>query len=382
MELTKKWMLYEELRVLVVDHDSTTLKIVSKMLGICGYEAVTAKCAIDALRIVKERKNDIHLILIDTHLPDMGRYELLEKIMEQTSTLPIVAMTTDDNEIVKLGCLFKGAMLCLVKPLTMKNIKDLWQFLFIGGREQSISIRTSNRVQKESTDENDVDKSTDKKSQKTKRKEHDEEVSTRQVEGDGSKSTGLKKPKLIWTQQLHKTFLQAIEALGIDKAHPKEILQHMNVPGLRKENVSSHLQFRFSLKRDPDVKKKTFESFETVQILNHRTKLPINVNVFMANPQETQPQPCNNLSSTSINFNLMGSCDVVSSESCFSKVITSQTCLMNSTRRRSLEDQERRQRFECNRKEMTSTMVEEQGHCMFKVDEELDGVLDVHDLLF
>ena len=51
---------------------------------------MTAKCAIDALRIVKERKNDIHLILTDTHLPDMGRYELLEKIMEQTSTLPIV----------------------------------------------------------------------------------------------------------------------------------------------------------------------------------------------------------------------------------------------------------------------------------------------------
>ncbi|KAG7026030.1 Two-component response regulator ARR2, partial [Cucurbita argyrosperma subsp. argyrosperma] len=151
-------------------------------------------------------------------------------------------MTTDDNEIVKLGCLFKGAMLCLVKPLTMKNIKDLWQFLFIGGRERSISIRTSNQVQKELTDENDIDKSTDKKSQKTKRKEHDEEVSTRQVEGYGSESTGPKKPKLIWTQQLHKTFLQAIEALGVDKAHPKEILQHMNVPGLRKENVSSHLQ--------------------------------------------------------------------------------------------------------------------------------------------
>lgn len=25
-------------------------------------------------------------------------------------------------------------------------------------------------------------------------------------------------------------------------AHPKKILQHMNVPGLKKENISSHLQ--------------------------------------------------------------------------------------------------------------------------------------------
>lgn len=38
MELTKKWKACEVFRVLVVDHDSTSLKTVCKMLDLCGYE--------------------------------------------------------------------------------------------------------------------------------------------------------------------------------------------------------------------------------------------------------------------------------------------------------------------------------------------------------
>lgn len=33
--------------------------------------------------------------------------------------------------------------------------------------------------------------------------------------------------------------------LGFSDARPKKILQHMNVPGLRKRSVSSHLQVFF-----------------------------------------------------------------------------------------------------------------------------------------
>ncbi|XWS46002.1 hypothetical protein CRYUN_Cryun14cG0027600 [Craigia yunnanensis] len=63
------------------------------------------------------------------------------------------------------------------------------------------------------------------------------------LEEDNDDSAALKKPKLIWTDdELHNRFLQAIKVLSIDGAHPKKILQHMSVPGLKKENVSSHLQ--------------------------------------------------------------------------------------------------------------------------------------------
>ncbi|PON50860.1 Octamer-binding transcription factor [Parasponia andersonii] len=59
-----------------------------------------------------------------------------------------------------------------------------------------------------------------------------------------------RKAKVVWTNSLHNRFLLAIRHLGLDKAFPKRILEFMNVPGLTRENVASHLQkYRLFLKK-------------------------------------------------------------------------------------------------------------------------------------
>eukprot|EP00239_Pterosperma_sp_CCMP1384_P005844 CAMPEP_0197853028 /NCGR_PEP_ID=MMETSP1438-20131217/21947_1 /TAXON_ID=1461541 /ORGANISM="Pterosperma sp., Strain CCMP1384" /LENGTH=366 /DNA_ID=CAMNT_0043467291 /DNA_START=370 /DNA_END=1470 /DNA_ORIENTATION=- len=60
----------------------------------------------------------------------------------------------------------------------------------------------------------------------------------------------LKRPRLVWTPQLHKRFVDAVSHLGIKNSVPKTIMQLMNVEGLTRENVASHLQkYRLYLKR-------------------------------------------------------------------------------------------------------------------------------------
>lgn len=60
----------------------------------------------------------------------------------------------------------------------------------------------------------------------------------------------LKRPRLVWTPQLHKRFVDAVAQLGIKNAVPKTIMQLMSVDGLTRENVASHLQkYRLYLKR-------------------------------------------------------------------------------------------------------------------------------------
>lgn len=67
--------------------------------------------------------------------------------------------------------------------------------------------------------------------------------------GDESART-LKRPRLVWTPQLHKRFVDAVAHLGIKNAVPKTIMQLMSVDGLTRENVASHLQkYRLYLKR-------------------------------------------------------------------------------------------------------------------------------------
>ncbi|KAG6571827.1 Two-component response regulator-like APRR2, partial [Cucurbita argyrosperma subsp. sororia] len=55
----------------------------------------------------------------------------------------------------------------------------------------------------------------------------------------GSKA---KKSKVDWSPELHKKFVQAVEHLGIDHAIPSKILELMQVEGLTRHNVASHLQ--------------------------------------------------------------------------------------------------------------------------------------------
>ncbi|CAA7028793.1 unnamed protein product [Microthlaspi erraticum] len=60
----------------------------------------------------------------------------------------------------------------------------------------------------------------------------------------------LKRPRLVWTPQLHKRFVDAVGHLGIKNAVPKTIMQLMSVEGLTRENVASHLQkYRLYLRR-------------------------------------------------------------------------------------------------------------------------------------
>uniref|UniRef100_A0A453FWZ0 HTH myb-type domain-containing protein n=4 Tax=Triticinae TaxID=1648030 RepID=A0A453FWZ0_AEGTS len=61
---------------------------------------------------------------------------------------------------------------------------------------------------------------------------------------------GGKKARMVWTPELHHRFVEAVEHLGEKGAVPKAIVRLMNVDGLTRENVASHLQkYRLYLKR-------------------------------------------------------------------------------------------------------------------------------------
>lgn len=59
-----------------------------------------------------------------------------------------------------------------------------------------------------------------------------------------------RRARLVWTPQLHKRFVDVVAHVGIENAVPKTVMEMMNVEGLTRENVASHLQkYRLYLKR-------------------------------------------------------------------------------------------------------------------------------------
>eukprot|EP00798_Chlamydomonas_sp_ICE-L_P026744 gene26745-4313_t len=63
--------------------------------------------------------------------------------------------------------------------------------------------------------------------------------------------------RLLWTPELHYRFLNAVFYLGVNNAAPNYMIKLMNVNGLKRENVASHLQkYRQYLKRVAGVSAK------------------------------------------------------------------------------------------------------------------------------
>ncbi|KAJ1443880.1 Ulp1 protease family, C-terminal catalytic domain [Sesbania bispinosa] len=109
--------------------------------------------------------------------------------------------------------------------------------------EQSGGIEDGDQQQKAFDDADYSSSAIEGKSNSKKRRDIKDEDEDGE---DREDITSLKKPRVVWSVELHQQFMAAVNQLGIDKAVPKKILELMNVPGLTRENVASHLQSNFN----------------------------------------------------------------------------------------------------------------------------------------
>lgn len=125
-----------------------------------------------------------------------------------------IVMSADDNENDMLGALFKGADFYLVKPISMNDIKTLWQFAFTKKTDKIVAAEGVSSISSDDTDNQIFPNKWRESHQNPKRKESTEV--DKNAGEDNDDASVLKKPKLTWTSELHNKFLQAVRVLGID----------------------------------------------------------------------------------------------------------------------------------------------------------------------
>lgn len=267
------------LRVLVVDDDPTCLMILEKMLRTCLYEVTKCNRAEIALSMLRENKNGFDIVISDVHMPDMDGFKLLERVGLEMD-LPVIMMSADESKSVVMKGVTHGACDYLIKPVRIEALKNIWQHVVRKRKnewkelEQSGSVEEGDRQQKQ-TEEADYSSSVNEGNWRSSKKRKDEEDETE----DRDDTSTLKKPRVVWSVELHQQFVAAVNQLGIDKAVPKKILELMNVPGLTRENVASHLQkYRLYLRRLSGVSQ-------------HQS----NLNNSFINPQEANFGPLSSL---------------------------------------------------------------------------------------
>ncbi|CAA0817543.1 Two-component response regulator ARR2 [Striga hermonthica] len=238
------------LRVLVVDDDPTCLRILDKMLKNCLYEVTTCNRAEIALKFLRDKRNVYDIVISDVHMPDMDGFKLLEHVGLEMD-LPVIMMSADDSKKVVMKGVTHGACDYLIKPVRMEALKNIWQHLVRKRqhewKEKDLLEQHSGSVDEQKPPEDlDYSLSVNEENWNTSKKRKDEEDEA----VDKEDASSLKKPRVVWSVELHQQFVSAVNQLGIDKAVPKKILELMNVPGLSRENVASHLQkYRLYLRR-------------------------------------------------------------------------------------------------------------------------------------
>ncbi|PPS08571.1 hypothetical protein GOBAR_AA12051 [Gossypium barbadense] len=202
------------MRVLAVDDDPICLKVLGTLLLKCQYQVTTTNQAISALKMLRENRNRYDLVISDVNMPDMDGFKLLELVGLEMD-LPVIMLSAhSDTKLVMKG-ITHGACDYLLKPVRIEELKNIWQHV----------VRRKKPDSKDRVNALNQDKASG---------------------GIGE----AKKPRVVWSVELHRKFVAAVNHLGLDKAVPKKILDLMNVEGLTRENVASHLQkYRLYLKR-------------------------------------------------------------------------------------------------------------------------------------
>ncbi|XP_057959481.1 two-component response regulator ARR12-like [Malania oleifera] len=244
------------MRVLAVDDDTTCLMLLDALLRRCQYHVTTTSQAIMALKLLRENKNKFDLVISDVHMPDMDGFKLLELVGLEMD-LPVIMLSANgDTKLVMKG-ITHGACDYLLKPVRIEELKNIWQHVV---RRRKFDSRDQNNSEVHNKPYNATgeavpgstctENSDSKFNKRRKDLNEDENEERDENEHDNEDPSMQKKPRVVWSVELHRKFVAAVNQLGIDKAVPKKILDLMNVEKLTRENVASHLQkYRLYLKR-------------------------------------------------------------------------------------------------------------------------------------
>lgn len=107
-------------RILVVEDEEALVVGLQYALGREGYEVVVARDGAEALQRLRTTAAD--LVLLDVMLPKMSGFDVLAQLRREGRTLPVVMLTSKNQEIDKIQGLDLGADDYVTKPFSLGEL--------------------------------------------------------------------------------------------------------------------------------------------------------------------------------------------------------------------------------------------------------------------
>ncbi|XP_028786481.1 two-component response regulator ORR26-like [Neltuma alba] len=248
------------LKILLVHNDTLSIINLSSMLEKYSFRAYNSERIDYAVTVTDEAKaavsmicdpeeSQFNLVMAKDNMPDMDILSFLHIMLDKY--IPVIFICSGEYDDVTWKALAEGSCFFLEEPILFQDLKYVWQHVY----------HTRVNLAKKTDKENCVNKVhgtlDDRKclgQEKRKRLEmnFDSNHLTAFMEQDEIEDTerkenydehAEKRPRIVWTPELHQKFLDAINVLSDrNNIRPKAILEQMNVPNLTARQISSHLQ--------------------------------------------------------------------------------------------------------------------------------------------
>lgn len=119
-------------RVLLIEDDARSVKLMELILGSQGYEAVVATNGREGLAAV--RKDRFDLILLDLMLPEVDGFEVLHQLREdpELADVPVIVTSARARPTTKEEAAELGADFYLTKPYRKAELLDVIEGVLAG----------------------------------------------------------------------------------------------------------------------------------------------------------------------------------------------------------------------------------------------------------
>ena len=109
-------------KILVVEDSVTEMMLIVSPLRAEGYDVVTAKDGDEALKSLDKESPD--LVLLDVIMPGQNGFQICRQIRRDAryGALPVILLTSKDQEADKFWGLKQGATEYMTKPFDMKSL--------------------------------------------------------------------------------------------------------------------------------------------------------------------------------------------------------------------------------------------------------------------
>ena len=117
-----------ELSILLAEDNLINQKVAQSIFKNIGYEIDIAKNGKEAVEMMDKGKYDV--VFMDLLMPEMDGYQATSQIRKSGHTLPVIAMSADEDDVTRKAAFESGMNDYVMKPARVESIKQLLIKLF------------------------------------------------------------------------------------------------------------------------------------------------------------------------------------------------------------------------------------------------------------